>query len=90
MNNNPKDVFKIATELDQFNKERQFLEKEVLDKILKKIDNTSLDPVIVLSGKDWHEGVLGIVASRIKDKFKIRIFIIFFFILYILIQFSSY
>ena len=69
LNNNPKDVFKIATELDQFNKERQFLEKEVLDKILKKIDNTSLDPVIVLSGKDWHEGVLGIVASRIKDKF---------------------
>ena len=40
-----------------------------LDKILKIIDNTSLDPVIVLSGKDWHEGVLGIVASRIKDKF---------------------
>ena len=69
LNNNPKDVFKIATELDQFNKERQFLEKDVLDKILKIIDNTSLDPVIVLSGKDWHEGVLGIVASRIKDKF---------------------
>ena len=36
LNNNPKDVFKIATELDQFNKERQFLEKDVLDKILKK------------------------------------------------------
>ena len=33
LNNNPKEIFKIASELDKFNKERQLLEKDVLDKI---------------------------------------------------------
>ena len=27
------------------------------------------DPVLILSGKNWHEGVIGIVAARLKDKF---------------------
>ena len=39
LNNNPKEAFKIATELDQFNKERQYLEKDVIDKIQKKNQN---------------------------------------------------
>ena len=73
---NPKDVFKIATELDQFNKERQFLENDVLEKINKKINLNSSDPVIIVSGKNWHEGVIGIVASRIKDKFNKPVIII--------------
>ena len=34
------------------------------------------DPVIVISGKNWHEGVIGIVASRIKDKFNKPVIII--------------
>ena len=36
LNTNPKEVFKIATELDQFNKERQMLEKDLLQKILNE------------------------------------------------------
>ena len=76
LNKNPKDVFKIASELEAFNKERQFLEQEVLNKILQNINRFSLDPVIVLSGTNWHEGVIGIVASRIKDKFNKPVIII--------------
>ena len=76
LNNNPKEVFKIATELDQFNKERQYLEKDVLDKIQKKIKIDTSEPVIVISGKNFHEGVIGIVASRIKDKFNKPVIII--------------
>ncbi len=68
LNNNPKDVFKLATELDQFNKERQILERDVLNKIEKQIEINYSDPVIVISGENWHEGVIGIVASRIKEK----------------------
>ena len=48
INKNPKDVFKLASELDIFNKERQLLEKAVLDKILLKIGNKIHDPVILL------------------------------------------
>ena len=69
INNNPKEVFKIATELDQFNKERQYLEKDVLNKIQKEINMNTSEPIIIISGENWHEGVIGIVAARIKDKF---------------------
>ena len=34
------------------------------------------DPVIIISGKNWHEGVIGIVAARIKDKFNKPVIII--------------
>ena len=76
LNTNPKEAFKIATELDQFNKERQYLEKDVLDKILKEIKIDLSEPVIIISGKNWHEGVIGIVAARIKDKFNKPVIII--------------
>ena len=69
INNDPKDVFKIASELDHFNKERQILEKDLMDKILNVLGNKIHEAVIVIQGEKWHEGVIGIVASRIKDKF---------------------
>ena len=76
LNNNPKKIFKIASELDKFNKERQLLEKDVLDKILNNIADVVGDPVLVISGKNFHEGVIGIVASRLKDKFNKPVIII--------------
>ena len=69
LNKNPKETFKLAIELDQFNKERQMLEKDLLEKILVESKNYSSDPVIILEGNNWHEGVIGIVAARLKDKF---------------------
>jgi single-stranded-DNA-specific exonuclease len=69
LNKNPKETFKLAIELNQFNKERQMLEKDLLEKILVESKNYSNDPVIILEGNNWHEGVIGIVAARLKDKF---------------------
>ena len=69
LNKDPKYSFKLASELDQFNKERQMLEKDLLKKILNETKDLSNDPVLILSGKNWHEGVIGIVAARLKDKF---------------------
>ena len=69
LNNDPKHAFKLASELDQYNKERQMLEKDLLEKILKETKSYTKDPVIILSGSNWHEGVIGIVAARLKDKF---------------------
>ena len=76
ISNNPKDAFKIASELDHFNKERQILEKDLMDKILIVLGNKIHESVIVIQGKNWHEGVIGIVASRIKDKFNKPVIII--------------
>ena len=76
LNDDPKNAFKLASELDQFNKERQMLEKDLLQKILNETKEFSSDPVLVLSGKNWHEGIIGIVAARLKDKFNKPVVII--------------
>ena len=69
LDKDPKNSFKLASELDQYNKERQLLEKDLLQKILDKSKDFLNDPVLILSGENWHEGVIGIVAARLKDKF---------------------
>jgi single-stranded-DNA-specific exonuclease len=76
LDKDPKNSFKLASELDQYNKERQMLEKDLLQKILNQAKNYSKDPVLILSGSNWHEGVIGIVASRLKDKFNKPVIII--------------
>ena len=76
LNKDPKDSFKIASELDQYNKERQILEKDLVEKILNEINKYKNDPVLILCGTNWHEGVIGIVASRLKDKFNKPVIII--------------
>ena len=40
-----------------------------MKKILNETKDYSKDPVLIISGKNWHEGVIGIVAARLKDKF---------------------
>ena len=76
LNKDPKNSFLLASELDQYNKERQLLEKDLLQEILNKAKNYSNDPVLILSGSNWHEGVIGIVAARLKDKFNKPVIII--------------
>jgi single-stranded-DNA-specific exonuclease len=76
LNTDPKNAFKLASELDQFNKERQMLEKDLLQKLLNETKDCSKDPVLVLSGSNWHEGIIGIVAARLKDKFNKPVIII--------------
>ncbi|MDC0164564.1 single-stranded-DNA-specific exonuclease RecJ [Candidatus Pelagibacter bacterium] len=76
INKDPKNTFKIASELDQYNKERQILERDLLQKILNKKTSYLKDPVIIISGSNWHEGVIGIVAARLKDKFNKPVIII--------------
>ncbi len=69
LNKDPKNTFKLASELDQYNKERQMLESDLLKKILNENKKNYNDPVLIMSGENWHEGVIGIVAARLKDKF---------------------
>ncbi len=69
LSKNPKEVFKIASELEIYNNERKLIEKDMLNKIEKNISVNNNDSVIVLSGHNWHSGIIGIVASRLKEKF---------------------
>jgi len=69
LNQNPKDAFKLAADLNTFNEERKILETELLNKILNINYKNSTEPVVILYGENWHEGIIGIIASRVKEKF---------------------
>ena len=69
LNDSAQETFKLASELNNYNKERQILEGELLDKILNTNYQNNSDPVIILHGENWHEGVIGIIAARVKEKF---------------------
>ena len=69
LNQNSKKTFQLAVDLNTYNKERQILESELLNKILNTEYKNSSDPVIILHGENWHEGIIGIIAARVKEKF---------------------
>ena len=68
----------LAEQLNQFNIERQEIEKDILDKAIDKIEKNKLyeDSAIFIYGEGWHEGVIGIIASRIKDKYNRPVFVL--------------
>lgn len=63
----------IAGRLDGLNQERQAIEALVLEQAIEKIEGgagrlSAFGPVIV-AGEGWHPGVVGIVASRLKERY---------------------
>ena len=61
----------LADKLHSLNAERQEVEASVQEAALAVIEKDGLadDPVIVVAGEGWHEGVIGIVAGRVKERF---------------------
>ncbi len=57
----------LAKELSDFNNKRKVIEKEV-EKMAMSCMNVK-DKIICVHGKNWHEGVIGIVSSKITEKF---------------------
>ena len=61
----------LAASLDAWNRERQTIERECKDLSLAQAEANggSEQAVIFTEGENWHEGVVGIVASRLKDAY---------------------
>ena len=62
----------LANELDRLNNERKKAENEIIDSINEKINSVPeilYNRVLVLSGENWSHGVIGIVASRMVERF---------------------
>ena len=69
---NPSRAQEIAAMMCRQNKERQNAENAILTQAfdaLQKEFNPQLDRMIVLWGENWHHGVIGIVSSRISDRY---------------------
>lgn len=62
---------RITEELNQYNKQRQETEKNILQEALEKIEQEHLKEkdCIILAGENWHHGVIGIVASKITEMY---------------------
>ena len=65
---------RMAAELDDLNAQRRDLETDMQQEALKSLESVELNEAslpwgIALFQEDWHQGVIGILASRIKDRY---------------------
>ena len=65
----PEEAGAIAAELDRLNEERRAIEMLVCDEAMEQAEAQSGGPLVLVSGRGWHPGVIGIVASRLKERF---------------------
>jgi len=66
------EVSRIAGHLDLLNSRRQNIEESILNRSLEQLEDVAgprETPFLVVDGEDWHAGVIGIVASRIVERF---------------------
>lgn len=72
LTDDPRRAQTLAMALCEQNKQRQATENQILEQALQKLRweyDPLEDQVIVLAGEDWHHGVIGIVSSRICDRY---------------------
>lgn len=71
----PTEIADIAAKLDRYNKERREIETAVLDRAMELAEaqdatgDAARQPLILVAGQNWHPGVIGIVASRLRERF---------------------
>ena len=78
---NANEARQIADKLDKYNEERRFIEAEVLEAAMGQMEalygpDGTPDTIVVAHGHGWHTGVIGIVASRLKDKYGVPALVI--------------
>lgn len=71
LSKNINEVNELTKRLNEHNSLRQSIEKQIFEEVLKQIEENDLDKhkVIVLGGKNWHHGVIGIVSSKVTEMY---------------------
>lgn len=63
----------LAAQLERLNRERQALDQRIQERAFEMVERDFADPsrhpAIVLAGEGWHPGVIGIVASRVVERY---------------------
>src|SRR5436190_17875879 len=65
----PEEARAIAQELNRLNEERRAIEMLVTEQAGEAAEAQGDAPIILVTGRGWHPGVIGIVASRLKERF---------------------
>ncbi|MBE6914136.1 MAG: single-stranded-DNA-specific exonuclease RecJ [Ruminococcaceae bacterium] len=61
----------LAADLCQLNRDRQALETDIWQQALEMIGDEKPDVPIVLASENWHQGIIGIAASRLTEAFNV-------------------
>ena len=76
----PEEGLDLARELNQLNQQRQTIERQVFDEASRMVEEKKLhqrsEHVLFVAGPKWHIGVLGIVASRLLQRYNKSVFIL--------------
>jgi single-stranded-DNA-specific exonuclease len=81
LSDDPAESAELAKRLEGLNVERQALDQRILDEALEQVERTGdpeRDASFVLAGEGWHPGVVGIVASRVVERYGRPTFLIAF------------
>ena len=81
LSDDPGESTELAKKLEGLNVERQALDQRILDEALEQVERTGdpeRDASFVLVGDGWHPGVVGIVASRVVERYGRPTFLIAF------------
>jgi single-stranded-DNA-specific exonuclease len=69
---NPEEAWNIALKLEGFNKKRQSMERTIFTQLIEMVSEEATageNELLVFSSPDWHPGIIGIVASKLADRF---------------------
>ena len=66
----------MAEKLNEFNDQRKEIEGYVLLKAIEMLEGTPQEyPIAFVTGDDWHQGVIGIVAGKLKERYNVPAFV---------------
>lgn len=72
----PQEAAALAAQLCRLNRQRQSVEAEIYEDARAMLEGEKNPDAIVLAGEDWHQGVVGIVASRLSEEYGCPVFLI--------------
>lgn len=73
---NDEEAYILAEKFNQFNIERKEIENYVLLQAIEQVEGSSQEyPMAFVYGYDWHQGVIGIVAGKLKERYNIPAFV---------------
>lgn len=67
LTDDPIEARKLAAKLEEYNRERQDIEKRIYNESLSLLEREKDKPCIVIGSEGWHHGVIGIVSSKITE-----------------------
>ena len=73
---NEEEAKKLAEDLNQYNIDRKEIENYVLAQAIEILEGNPQEyPIAFVTGTDWHQGVIGIVAGKLKERYNVPSFV---------------